>query len=470
MATRTSCTSILIGKAASADGSVMIGRNEDSKAAWPKHVVVHPAQVNDTVTFASKANQFTLALPSHALKYTATPEWTTDFGLFEEAGINSAGVAMSATESAYANPRVLAYDPFVADTGIIEEAMVTVVLPYIQSAQEGVTRLGKIVTQHGTGEANGVLFADHDEAWYMEIATGHQWVAQRIPDDCYAVVANQLAIQRVLPDSPDFMYSPDLFDFAATHRLWERGTAFNFRQIFGTTGAFDHTYNTARVWDGQRRLSPKRQSQPTDDDLPFCLQADRPLFVDDAFQVLGAHFEETDYDPADRLAGAAHRFRPISLARTQEAHVLQLRPDLPYEIADLHWIAMGVAAQSQFVPFFAGTTDTPADYQRGALPPSLDAAYWQYKLAGVLMDAHFRYFQHDLNQVQVATHAELLAHIAATDAQSHGLDAPALAALATSATMTSAALSKAAWQRFTMALLAKSTDLSPLNFTTDPNL
>ncbi|WP_338215848.1 C69 family dipeptidase [Lacticaseibacillus salsurivasis] len=468
--TRSSCTSILIGKAASADGSVMIGRNEDSKAAWPKHLVVHPeTTAAEQPLFTSKANGFTLGLPSHALKYTATPEWTDQYGLFEEAGINSAGVAMSATESAYANARVLGADPFV-EAGITEEAMVTVVLPFIASAREGVERLGRIVSEHGTGEANGVLFADHDEAWYMEIATGHHWVAQRIPDDAYAIVANQLSIQKVLPESPDFMYDADLFKFAARNHFWEPGTSFIFRDIFGTTGAFDHTYNTARVWDGQRRLTPSREAHPMADDLPFALQPDRPLFVDDAFSVLGAHFDETPYDPADPAATQKHRFRPISLARTQESHVLQMRQDLPFEIADLHWIAMGVAAQSQFVPFFAGTTTTPADYQRGGLPASLDSAYWQYKLASVLMDAHFHHYAHQLEQVQLATHAKLLANIAKTDAASQGLAAGELQDLATQASAENAALAKADWQTFTMAMLAESTDMSPLNFSTDDQL
>lgn len=151
MLTRSSCTSILIGKNATFDHSVIIGRNEDSKAAWPKHIVKH-APVVDAQQFASKANKFAMPLPKNALAYTATPEWTDKFGLFEEAGINSAGVAMSATESAYANMRVLAYDPFIED-GITEEAMVTVVLPYVKSAREGVQRLADIVEKYGTGEA-----------------------------------------------------------------------------------------------------------------------------------------------------------------------------------------------------------------------------------------------------------------------------------------------------------------------------
>ncbi|MFD1485656.1 C69 family dipeptidase [Lacticaseibacillus baoqingensis] len=468
MPIRSSCTSILIGKNASADGSVMIGRNEDSKAAWPKHLVVRPAQAK-AQTFTSKATAFSLTLPANALQYTATPEWTDEFGVFEEAGINSAGVAMSATESAYANARVLAYDPFVAQ-GILEEAMVTVVLPYITSAKAGVQRLGKLVAAYGAGEANGVLFADHDEAWYMEIATGHHWVAARIPDDQYAVVANQLAIQTVDFASPDFMFSAGLRDFAQKHDLWQPQTPFDFRRIFGTDSEFDRIYNTPRVFDGQRRLTPSRPAEPTASDLPFTLRPDLPLHVEDAFAVLGSHYQETNYDPTDPNATEGHRFRPISLARTQEAHVLQLRPQLPYPIADIHWLALGVAAESQFVPFFAGATAFPDDYRRGGLPAGLDSAYWQYKLAGVLIDAHFKRFSRDLDAVQQQTHAKLLASIAQADQASAGLSASDLAALATTASAANADIARSAWQAFTMQLLQTSTDLSPLNFNTDANL
>ncbi|WP_121499987.1 C69 family dipeptidase, partial [Schleiferilactobacillus harbinensis] len=183
------CTSILVGKNASADGSVIIGRNEDSKPAWPKHFRQMVAPM--PYTFTSKDTGFTIKLTEPGVRYTATPEWTAEYGVFAEDGINGYGVAMSATESAYANPRVLAYDPL-NPKGIGEEAMITVVLPYIHSAREGVTRLGQIVNQYGTSESNGILFADQQEAWYLETGSGHHWVAQRIPDDAYAVVANEL--------------------------------------------------------------------------------------------------------------------------------------------------------------------------------------------------------------------------------------------------------------------------------------
>ena len=472
--TRSSCTSILIGKRASIDGSVMIGRNEDSKASWPKHLVKHPAQDLATApTFTSKETGVSFALPQQALAYTATPEWTDQCGLFEEDGINSAGVAMSATESAYANPQTLGADPF-TDAGINEEAMVTITLPYVHTAREGVQRLGALITAHGTGEANGVLFADQDEAWYMEIISGHRWLAQRIPDDAYAVAANQLSIEVIDFGSADFMYSADLRDFAQRNHLWRADTPFNARQIFGTDSQQDRMYNYPRVWSGHQLLSAASSvaETPTSSDMPFIKRPDRPLRLEDACAFLSNHYEDTPYDPAARIDNGddGHRFRPIALAKTQESHVLQLRPDLNPAIANIHWLAMGVPAESQFVPFFAGLTDTPDNYKVGALPASLDSAYWQYKLTGVLLDAHFQHFLPAVHAVQDAVHAQHLALIARTDAAAAELDGAQSAELATKASFEAGQVADAAWQKLQMQLLSESTDFSPLNFKTDPDL
>ena len=73
--TLSACTSILIGKQASIDGSIMIGRNEDAKAAWPKHMVVHQRGELGK-RFISKETKLELVLPGESARYTATPEWT----------------------------------------------------------------------------------------------------------------------------------------------------------------------------------------------------------------------------------------------------------------------------------------------------------------------------------------------------------------------------------------------------------
>lgn len=464
------CTSILVGKKASADGSVMIGRNEDFRSAWPKHFVVHPtADIVDN-KYISNDTGVNVTLPTHRFKYTATPEWTDKYGVIEEDGINEKGVAMSATESAYSNARVLGYDPY-NEHGIVEESMITIVLPYITSAKAGVERLGSLIEEYGAGESDGVLFADQDEAWYMEIGSGHHWVAKRIPDDEYAVVANRLSLQVIdFNDHDNYLYSTGLQTFTVDHHLWNGHDEFNWRYIFGTNDHFDQIYNTARVWSGQHILTPSVQQDPEDLNVPFSRQPDRPIFLDDVTTVLRDHFNHTIYDTTTNRP-EAHKYRPISLSRTQESHVLQMRPNMPVDVGNLHWLAMGVSDESIYVPFYAGITDTPADYKVGNQTYSEDSAYWLYKLAGVLVDAHYHKFIRDLNNVQQDTYSKFLGKIAATDQQALAItDEQQRAKLLTDASFTMAEMARQAIKKFMATVITKETDLSPLSFTTDENL
>lgn len=83
----SACTSILVGKKAMADNSTIIARNEDAKTAWPKHLTVHEhKEFEEEQVFVSNDNKFTMPLPKVRFRYSATPEWTDKFGLFEEDG------------------------------------------------------------------------------------------------------------------------------------------------------------------------------------------------------------------------------------------------------------------------------------------------------------------------------------------------------------------------------------------------
>ena len=468
----SACTSILVGKKATADGSTFIARNEDAKSAWPKHLVVHPyKEFKQQQVFVSPDNGFTIELPLIRGKYTATPEWTSKFGLFEEDGINEYGVAMSATESAYANERVLGADPLVKD-GIGEEAMVTVTLPYIHSAREGVAYLGAIVEKHGASETNGVLFSDKNDVWYMEIATGHYWVAQRIPDDAYAVVANQLAIQRIdFGDSSNFMYASKILKFVQENNLNISQNEFNFRKIFGTQELSDEIYSTPRVWYGQKYLTPSCEQNPMSEELPFIQRADRLLNNDDLEYVLASHFQGTAYDPLrNDSPNTSRKFRPISLAKTQESHILQIRPELPLEISGLHWLAMGVTAQSIFVPFYSGITDTHPAYQKGDSTYSSDSAYWRYKLLGILVDAHYNKFGMQLSSLQKELRILFKTRVRQSDIEAKNLSHQKRAAFLTKISYTNAQIGLDKVDELIAQLITESTELSPLNFKTDENL
>ena len=72
--------------------------------------------------------------------------------------------------------------------------MLTLVLPYIKTAREGVLRLGELLETYGTYESNGIAFADTEEIWWLKTIGGHNWIARRVPDDAYVTNPNQLGI------------------------------------------------------------------------------------------------------------------------------------------------------------------------------------------------------------------------------------------------------------------------------------
>ena len=168
-----------------------------------------------------------------SLRYTSTPEADESQGVWAASGINSANVAMTATETITTNARVLAIDPLVTE-GIGEADFVSIVLPYIRSAREGVLRLGELLETYGTYESNGLAFADREEIWYMETIGGHHWAAIRIPDDAYVIAPNRMNIATFDFDSQDTLFSDDLPDMIVSNHLNPDFEGINLRHIFGS--------------------------------------------------------------------------------------------------------------------------------------------------------------------------------------------------------------------------------------------
>ncbi len=385
------CTTVLVGKGATADGSTIIARSEDADTANPKRVVVHPATTNpEGAVFESKVNNFKIELPKDAQKYTATPEYTDEYGLFEEAGTNTSGVAMSATESTEYNDKVKKLDPLDTENGIGEECMLTVVLPYVNSAREACTYLGDIVTKYGAAECNGIAFSDRDEVWWFEIVSGHHWVAVRIPDSKYAVIANQMSNADIdLSKTDSFMADSELTKFIEDNKLAKSGTKFNIRDTFGTNSKDDAKYNICRVWDGQRLLTKSvgKKYSITSKKLPFLQKADEKVKVADVAKVLRSHFNGTDYDPYETAKG---QYRPIMVQANVESHIIQWRQDMPVQISGLQWEAIGTSEHSIFVPMYSGINDVAPRYKNEVnLTPTYDNAYWIFKATDVLSTPYY---------------------------------------------------------------------------------
>lgn len=395
------CTAIIVGKKATIDGSTIIARDEDGYGPInPKKFEVIPEQDYD-LTYHSKYTGLEVPVHEHGYRYTATPNGDDSEGDWFESGINEKNVAMSATETEATNVRVLGHDPLVKN-GIAEDAMVSLVLPFINNAREGVARLGKLVETYGTAECNGIAFSDKDEVWYMETGGGHQWVAQRLPDDAYAICPNIMVIENVDFDDPDnFMFAPTIQEFVDKHHLNPNPRCFNFRNIFGTQSEADSYYNTSRSWYGQKLFTPSLEQEPTSQNIPFVQHAEKKLGIEDIQFFLSSHYNGTKYDPFDTISSGDEKdqkkFRSIALDRNQCSSILQIRNDVPAEIAGLQWIALGFYNYSPYVPFYTNIKDTPANYKLAPNDFNMDSAYWMYKLLPVIIEPKYHQFINEVN-------------------------------------------------------------------------
>ncbi|KZK37723.1 C69 family dipeptidase [Lactococcus taiwanensis] len=405
-----SCTTVLVGRKASIDGSTMIARNDDGHEALDpqRFVVVHPDE--QPRHYKAVLSGLELDLPENPLRYTSTPNAVLAEGIWPAAGINSENVAMSATETITTNPRILGLDPYVAD-GMGEEDLVTLVLPYVKTAREGVERLGELLATYGTYEPNGIAFADHKEVWWLETIGGHHWAAVRIPDDAYVVAPNRMNIDDFKFNSEGYLCSSDLKNLIDENHLnpdlegYE--TPYNLRHIFGSSSIKDSVYNNPRTWYGQNFLGTVSED-PQNQELPFICEATRKITVEDVKFVLSSHFENTSYDPYGTTNTPEERklFRPIGINRNHSVHILQVRNHVPKELAGVQWLAFGANTFNHVVPFYTAITDTPACYRdaKGEYDPT--NMYWLSATTAVLGDSNYDLFVDLRNTFELNTMAK----------------------------------------------------------------
>lgn len=391
------CTTILVGKDATIDGSTMIARSEDGGSTIIPEAFIavnpkeQPKHYKAVISGQEIDNEDLLPNP---LRYTSAPDASGKNGIWAAAGINDATVAMTATETITTNSRIQGIDPLVEEGGLGEEDFVTLTLPYIHSAREGVKRLGYLVGKYGTYEMNGSAFADHDEVWYIETIGGHHWAARRIPDDAYVAAPNRLNIDFFdFNDEENFMCSSDLLDIINEYHLNPDYQGYNLRHIFGSSTIKDAHYNNPRAWYIHRYFDPEWEGEPGDQDQPFITYAKKKISPEDIKFLESSHYQDTKYDAYSTTNTEAEKklFRPIGINRNFETHILQIRNDVEEGIAGVQWLAFGPNTFNCFVPFYTNVTTTPASFQTS---PDFDLTkiFWLNKLNAQLGDTNYKVY------------------------------------------------------------------------------
>ena len=377
------CTTIIIGKEQTADGSMIVSRSEDWDAMEAKNYEIFEATDNGPREFVAKDSPFRCELPEKALGYSALSPYNLH-GHWGSAGFNTAGVGMSATESIFSNDEVLKHDPLV-ENGVAENSVFNITLPYVRTAREGVERLGMLIEKYGIAEGFGIGFVDSKEIWYLETACGHRWLACRMPKDQYFVTGNQSRFRTYDPnDKENYLASADLIEFAEKHGLYNPAQgAFDFHEAYARDIKLDTTYNYPRVWGLQQFFSPEIKNDVTKNTFPVFAKAAHKVTLTELRTAFRFHYDNTEHDPYLN-SNPKEPYRPVSIFRTTQTHLLQVRPELPQAIGCVNYVAMGMADLGVFLPLYQGITSYPEAYTKGNGESSDDSAYWKFRKIMVL--------------------------------------------------------------------------------------
>ena len=389
------CTTILVGNQATTDGSYIIARNADHSPLVNPHWFNHPHQTNTQGTFKSNSNAFTYPLPAISLAYNSFSKAKTHDTSFGSAGFNELGIGMSATESIYNNPVILAVDPYNEQTGINEDSIVNVILPRVHSAKEGVQLLGNIIEKKGAAEGFRVAFVDKTGIWYLETGSGHQWMATKLDNNDYFVSANQGRLQHFDANNTDkYLSSPTLISFAIAQGVYKpkQDGEFNFHNAYSVDNSNDRLYNYPRVYTLQHMYSHGIKTTLTNPlAFPVFAVPTHKLSVNDVKQGLRNHYQGSSHDPYANV-NPKETYRPISVFRTYQSHILQIKPTLPQAIGEIAYIGWGMTDLTPYIAFYQGAK-IPAIYKTGVgTIADNTSAYWQLRKVQTLAMTDYNQF------------------------------------------------------------------------------
>ena len=333
-----------------------------------------------------------------------------------------------------------------------------VALERCRTAREAIQLMGRLIDEYGYySEGETLLVADENEGWVFEMCalpseTHHSaWIAQRVPDGEAFVAANEFRIREVPSQQYEQLYSNTLLKDLQAVEWWDPsdGPLDWLRAV--SPGEYGHPYySLRRVWRVFDKMNPDLGLSPWVEDgyttaYPFSIAPNHKLGLEETFSLYRDHYEGTQFDLTQGTAagpyGDPNRFaghydgnqndvttgltmygaweRPISVFYQGYTYVLQHRPDAADPARGVMWFAPDISYTSVFAPFYAKCADLPWSYQSGD-PRCLDrtSAWWAFDFVANWARLNFqRMTQADILPLQAQKEHEALAAVAAADAK-----------------------------------------------------
>jgi dipeptidase len=174
---------------------------------------------------------------------------------------------------------------------------------------------------------------------------------------------------------------------------------FDVRASLGSHTDFDRVYNTPRAWFMHKYLAPTKYKwegpnadfSPESDDLPWSLQPDHKITVDDVKYLMSSYYQGSKFNPYGKHGdlSEAGKYRPIGVNRTNFVTLTQIRGYMPDKIKSVEWIAVGSCAFNSFIPQYSRVNDTPKYLKEVKDEVTTESFYWSNRLIAALADPHY---------------------------------------------------------------------------------
>ena len=399
MANALACTNFIVGKKASADGSVMCTYNADDYGMFiglchypaGKHAKGEMRQVYDWDT-----NEYHGQIPE-------APETYSVIGNINEYQVTIGETTFGGREE------------MVDTTGILDYgSLIYIALQRSKTAREAISVMTTLAETYGyCSEGETFTICDPNEAWIMEMmgkgpgSKGVVWVALRIPDDAVCAHANQSRIRTFNQnDKKNVLFSKDCIKFARS-KGWFTGKDkdFSFCETYAYPDFSGRRFCEARVWsffnhfaDMTPYVAYAEGKQKDAEPMPLWIVPSHKVSLQDLQACMRDHYEGTpfalDKDMGQGVWEMPYRptplmykvdgkqyfnERPTSTQQTAFSYVSQMRSWLPRQVGGVLWFGNDDGNMVAYTPVYCCNTVQPECYNT----PGADAvtfsdknAYW----------------------------------------------------------------------------------------------
>ncbi len=433
------CTSITVGKKASADGSVITSHTDDSHRtrSWMDIVPARNHKKDEVATMYKRAKCDTFAMPLYAhIKIGSIPQVEHTYGF-----INTAYPCMNEKQLAIGESTFGGREELQSDSGLIDcQRLVRLMLERCTTAREAIKMADELTKKYGWNDYGECLtIADKNEVWHFEIVgpgkgkTGAVWAAQRVPDNHVSVNANASTIKEInLKEKDYFMASENVYKVAKDNGWWNP-----VKEPFRFCYAYAPESRTSmaarrREWRVFDLLAPSLDLDPNAENYPFSVKPDTLVSLEKLVSVFQDYYEGTEFNFIKNItvtndsgktviSPLANPFMPYDMNKvfkinggwgwlgertiarwyTMYGTITQSRNWLPDEVGGVVWLAQDNIATSIYIPVYCSVYDLPESYKTPGRTNGYTrkSAWWAFNRLGTLAAQRWGDMRYDVTNV-----------------------------------------------------------------------